>query len=151
MEGENLPAAVNPGTAKKWPARQPRSLAQYYNPGHKYYHQTLPEAVWASTPGPKTVESGYKAEFSNNMTNRTDFCTLCLTMSWSYLDILPLCEVKQFDRSITHNLSELQGVRGTYINCWVRCKGWKVWTMNIHEFKQTDNTCRTGSAQAGVQ
>jgi hypothetical protein len=56
----------------------------------------------------------------------------------------------EFTRDDLTRLSELQGVRGTYINWWVRCKDWKVWTMNIHEFKQTDNTCRTGSAQAGV-
>jgi len=56
----------------------------------------------------------------------------------------------EFTRDDLTRLSELQGVRGTYINWWVRCKDWKVWTMNIHKFKQTDNTCRTGSAQAGV-
>ncbi len=56
----------------------------------------------------------------------------------------------EFTRDDLTRLSELQGVRGTYINWWVRCKDWKVWTMNIHEFKQTDNICRTGSAQAGV-
>jgi hypothetical protein len=52
--------------------------------------------------------------------------------------------------AILTRLSELEGVRGTYINWWVRCKDWKVWTMEIHEDKQTDITCRTGSAQAGV-
>jgi hypothetical protein len=57
----------------------------------------------------------------------------------------------EFTRDDLARLSELKGVRGAYINWWVRCKDWKVWTMNIHEFKQTDNTCRTGSAQAGVQ
>ncbi len=56
----------------------------------------------------------------------------------------------EFTRDDLTRLSELQGVRGKHINWWVWCKDWTVWTMNIHGFKQTDNTCRTGSAQAGV-
>jgi hypothetical protein len=33
----------------------------------------------------------------------------------------------------------------TYINWWVRRKDRKFWTIDIHRFKKTHNTCRTGS------
>ncbi len=56
----------------------------------------------------------------------------------------------EYTRDDLIRLSELLGVRGTYINWWVRCKDRKVWTIDIHRFKQTHNTSRTGSVQAGV-
>jgi hypothetical protein len=50
-----------------------------------------------------------------------------------------------YEREDPLNLSELDGVFGTYINWWVRCKGTKAWTIAIQKLKQTNNTCRRGS------
>ncbi len=56
----------------------------------------------------------------------------------------------EYTRDDLARLSEYLGVRGTYINWWERCKDREVWTIDIHKFNQTHNTCRTGSDQAGV-
>jgi hypothetical protein len=56
----------------------------------------------------------------------------------------------EFTRDDFTRLTEIHGVPGTYINWWVRCKYRKVWTIDVHESKQTHNTCRTGSVQAAV-
>jgi hypothetical protein len=53
----------------------------------------------------------------------------------------------EYTRDDMARLSELHGVRGTYINSWVRCKDWKVLTIDTHKFKQKRNTCTTGSVR----
>jgi hypothetical protein len=61
----------------------------------------------------------------------------------------PITWIGSVREDLVH-LSELHGVFGTYMNCWLQCKDRKSWTIAIHKLKQTNNRCRTGAVRAAV-